>query len=33
MDGKGNHAWPFNTPGMYRGFVDADGIIVVEIYR
>jgi beta-aspartyl-peptidase (threonine type) len=33
MDKSGNHAWPFNTSGMYRGYVDADGKIVVEIYK
>jgi beta-aspartyl-peptidase (threonine type) len=33
MDRDGNHAWPFNTSGMYRGYVDADGKIVVEIYK
>jgi L-asparaginase / beta-aspartyl-peptidase len=33
MDKDGNIAWPFNTPGMYRGYIDADGKIVVEIYR
>ena len=23
---------PFNTPGMYRGYVDTDGNVVVKIY-
>jgi len=33
LDAKGNHAWPFNTSGMYRGYIDADGKIVIEIYK
>ena len=33
MDHDGNVAMPFNTSGMYRGTVDADGKISVEIYR
>ena len=33
LDAKGNYAWPFNTSGMYRGYIDADGTIVVEIYK
>jgi len=33
MDRNGNHAWPFNTSGMYRGFIDADGKIVIKIYK
>ncbi len=33
IDGKGNFAMPFNTSGMYRGTVNADGKITVEIYR
>jgi len=33
MDANGNHSWPFNTSGMYRGFMDSDGKVVVEIYR
>ncbi len=33
LDREGNFAMPFNTSGMYRGTVDADGKISVEIYR
>ena len=33
IDRKGNIALPFNTSGMYRGYVDPTGKFVVEIYR
>src|SRR5687767_1972724 len=33
MDPRGNIATPFNTAGMYRGWVTADGVIVVKIFR
>jgi L-asparaginase / beta-aspartyl-peptidase len=33
IDRNGNIAMPFNTSGMYRGYVNADGKIVVEIYK
>jgi L-asparaginase / beta-aspartyl-peptidase len=33
LDRKGNIAMPFNTEGMYRGSVTADGKIDVEIFR
>lgn len=33
MDRKGNFAMPFNTSGMYRGWVGANGKVSVEIYR
>ncbi len=33
LDKNGNFAMPFNTSGMYRGRVDADGKISVEIYQ
>lgn len=33
IDRNGHFAMPFNTSGMYRGTVDADGKISVEIYR
>jgi beta-aspartyl-peptidase (threonine type) len=33
MDAEGNIVMPFNTPGMYRGWVDAEGRATVEIYR
>lgn len=33
LDRQGRVAMPFNTPGMFRGYIDAEGEIVVEIYR
>jgi beta-aspartyl-peptidase (threonine type) len=33
VDKNGNVALPFNTSGMYRGFVAEDGTFVVDIYR
>ena len=33
MDAKGNIATPFNTSGMYRGWVTADGVIVIRIFK
>ena len=33
VDKWGNIAMPFNTEGMYRGYVGEDGKIVVKIYR
>jgi beta-aspartyl-peptidase (threonine type) len=33
IDKNGEIALPFNTNGMYRGYVDPDGKFVVEIYR
>ena len=33
MDAKGNITAPFNTPGMYRGWVTADGVVVIKIFR
>ncbi len=33
IDKNGNMVLPFNTSGMYRGFVGADGKFVVEIYK
>ena len=32
LDARGNLATPFNTPGMYRGHVTADGKVYVAIY-
>jgi beta-aspartyl-peptidase (threonine type) len=32
LDAQGNVSMPFNTAGMYRGFVLADGRPVVAIY-
>ncbi len=33
IDKNGDIALPFNTNGMYRGYVDPTGKFVVEIYR
>lgn len=33
MDRQGRFALPFNTPGMYRGYIGDDGVPHVEIYR
>jgi beta-aspartyl-peptidase (threonine type) len=33
IDRKGNIALPFNTSGMYRGYVDPNGKFVIEIYK
>lgn len=33
LDKDGNVAMPFNTEGMYRGTISADGKVKVEIYR
>lgn len=33
LDAKGNFAMPFNSEGMYRGYVRADGKPVVAIYK
>lgn len=33
LDKKGNIAMPFNTEGMYRGAITADGKIEVSIYK
>ena len=33
IDRSGNISLPFNTSGMYRGYVDANGKFVTEIYR
>ncbi len=33
MDNKGNIATPFNTSGMYRGYIDVAGKMVIQIYR
>jgi len=33
LDGKGNFSMPFNTEGMYRGWIGADGVPHVLIYR
>ena len=33
LDREGNFATPFNTEGMYRGWVGPDGRITVQIYK
>lgn len=33
IDKDGNIAMPFNSAGMYRGYVDSSGKVVVEIYK
>ena len=33
IDKNGKIALPFNTSGMYRGYVDPNGKFVTEIYR
>jgi len=33
LDRKGNFAMPFNSEGMYRGWIGADGAPHVEIYK
>jgi L-asparaginase / beta-aspartyl-peptidase len=33
VDKNGNIAMPFNTEGMYRGYIKSDGKAVVEIYK
>jgi L-asparaginase / beta-aspartyl-peptidase len=33
IDKSGKVALPFNTSGMYRGYVDANGKFITEIYR
>ena len=33
LDAKGNFAMPFNTGGMYRCWIGADGVPHVAIYK
>ncbi len=33
LDAKGNFAMPFNSEGMYRGWIGTDGLPHVEIYK
>lgn len=33
IDKNGNIAMPFNTSGMYRGYIDKDGKAVIKIYN
>lgn len=32
LDSEGNVAMPFNTPGMFRGTIDSEGNIVIEMF-
>jgi beta-aspartyl-peptidase (threonine type) len=32
MDTQGNITTPFNTSGMYRGFIDQNGTVTVAIF-
>jgi beta-aspartyl-peptidase (threonine type) len=32
LDGHGRHAWSFNTPGMYRAYLERGGAPVIEIF-
>ena len=33
LDRDGNIAMPFNTPGMYRGYIDTEGTMVIRIFQ
>jgi len=33
VDKKGNITRPFNTAGMYRGYIDKDGKLLIEIFK
>jgi beta-aspartyl-peptidase (threonine type) len=33
VDKKGNISMPFNSEGMYRGYIDAEGRMVIKIYK
>ncbi|MDQ3389292.1 MAG: isoaspartyl peptidase/L-asparaginase [Gemmatimonadota bacterium] len=33
MDSRGNHAMPFNSSGMYRGYMGSDGRATVAIFK
>jgi beta-aspartyl-peptidase (threonine type) len=32
LDAEGNHAMPYNTDGMYRGVIDAEGKVSIRIF-
>jgi isoaspartyl peptidase/L-asparaginase-like protein (Ntn-hydrolase superfamily) len=32
LDAKGNRAISFNTPGMFRAWVEPDGTVIVRIH-
>ena len=33
LDARGNFAMPYNTEGMYRGYVTRDGRVTVHLYE
>ncbi len=33
LDVQGGYAWPFNSEGMYRGYIAEDGQVRVAIFR
>ncbi|MEL6612261.1 MAG: isoaspartyl peptidase/L-asparaginase, partial [Bacteroidota bacterium] len=33
LGADGTVTMPFNTPGMYRGYIDEDGTVTVLLYR
>ncbi|HZH16800.1 MAG TPA: isoaspartyl peptidase/L-asparaginase, partial [Archangium sp.] len=33
MDAQGNVAMPFNSSGMYRGYMGQDGVAAVAIFK
>ncbi len=33
LDARGNIAAPFNTSGMYRGWINTDGQLIVKLYK
>ena len=33
LDGKGNFSAPFNSEGLYRGFIDQEGKKIVALYQ
>ncbi len=33
VDAQGNVALPFNSEGMYRGYIQADGEMMIQIYK
>jgi L-asparaginase / beta-aspartyl-peptidase len=33
IDKNANIALPFNTSGMYRGYIDSSGKMVIDIYK
>ncbi len=33
LDSNGNYNWSFNSPGMYRGVIFEDGVILIQIFQ